>query len=537
LDNDSKNEAAIFGPNFNGIDLVELNGFRLSTTPELEQNVFRDVALIDFNNDDYVDIVAVDILSNSLNFIENYSDYEIAEKRKITFNEPLFNVKQMFYNSDNFVDLAVSKEGGIEILLGDSVYSCSQKTKFNYGFTPGKFEIDDFNQNGFKDIAVVNKLNNQITIDLFNQDSHNTINYVLNGISDMKYLKNKMSSSILLLSKNGIIQKINSKHKWGRDFNYSVGGNPKLIYVKPSLSNNDKIIVADQKNNSVTILNKDKNGIFTKINEDKFVNVNTDFCWSPKTNLFAGYTVKNRLIEIRSLEQKQKSASQQNFIYAANPIEQLMIDSTDNFISLQKLNNELLYQKISLDSGQYKSKTPILLDTAVTSVMLNKPNDFYYWQKVNGNMKFFNVKNNVKREIISFVSVQDSNLKTIIVNRLRKNVHESVVSIFHQNGKEQLILFNGKIRTQFKIANNFLNDSKWDKHCFLFFIDKEKGHYLFVKKANFIQKFKMDFLNKSLYLADEIETQNIIDFFIQNFSGKLYLVYTTSDNLIKFKRI
>ncbi len=537
LNNDSKNEAIIFGPNFNGIDLVELNGFRLSITPELEQNVFRDVALIDFNNDDYEDFVAVDILNSSINFIENYSDYEIAEKRKITFNEPLFNIKQMYYNNDDFVDLAVSKEGGIEILLGDSVYSYSQKVKFNYGFTPGKFEINDFNQNGFKDIAIVNKLNNEVIIDLYNKDSHDAINYFLDGITDMKYLKNKINNSILLLSKNGVIQKIGSENKWGKDFNFSVGGNPKFIYVKRSSSTNDKIIVADQINNSVSILNKDESGKFTKIIKDKFVNANSSFCWSPKTNLFAGYTINNRLIEIRSLEQKQKSPSQQNFIYTANPIEQLMIDSSDNFISLQKFNNKLFFQEISLDSSQYKSNVPVLLDTSVTTVMLNKPNDMYYWQRSNGKLRFISFKNNVKKEIVSITSVQDSNSNTVIIDRLRKNIKESIVTILHQNGKEQLILFNGKNKTVFKITNSFLSDLKIDKHSFWFFIDKNKGHYLYVKKANIVQKYKMDFLNKSLYLADEIETQNIIDFFIQDFSGKLYLVYTTSDNLIKFKRI
>lgn len=537
LNGDMKNEAIIYGPNFNGLAIIQNNGYRLKVKNILEQNVFREITQLDFNQDGIDDLVAIDIMNNSLKFIENFSE-DFVEGREISFDAQLSSVKKIFFDDDEFADLAVAKEGGIEILLGDSVYSFTENYVYNFNFFPESFEFDDFNNNGFKDIALINKIGNEIIVGLNGKDSYNSILYHFDGIVDLKYLKNANINALLLLSKKGKIEKLNKQKKWNRSFTYSIGGKPNKIGIKRSIDgSDDKILFTDLKENDISILYKNKKGDFTRIIKEKFINPITDFSFSRKTNLIAGYSVNNRLIEIRAIVTKQKANANQNFIYTAYPIEKLLIDSTDSFYTLLKSKTNLFFQKISLDSGQYKTKPPVLLDTSVTSVMANGINDFYYWQKTNEAVKFLNKKENLSNEIFSFTSQEKDKIKTIIVDKERKNKSESILTLIHQNGKEELLLFDGTNKRRFKIKSPFLFDNNFDSSNFWYNVNKNKEHFLFVKKNNLVQKYKMDFPSQTLVLYKDIQTKNIQNYFIDNFFGKLFIVYTTSDNFIEFKRI
>ncbi len=538
LNKDYKNKALIHGPNFNGIAILENSGYRLKATTRLEQNVFKEIAQVDFNQDGSDDLIAIDVMNNSLKFIENFSNNELVEGREIEFNEPLNSIKRIFYDSDEFVDLAVAKEGGLEILMGDSVFSYTSSIKLNYNFNPESFEIEDFNRNKFSDIALLNKVEGKVVLEFNQNNLFNSLSYDFDGISDIRYLRNKNTNGLILLSKNGLIKIINSKNSWGSSFCFSVGGNPnKIFYQKSDFKKEDRIIFGDQKVNTVSILTKNSKGKFDQFTKERFSNPISDFTWSSKFDLLVGYKLKTRLIEVRSLDKNAKLTLNQNYIYSSNPVEQLLIDSSNSLITLQKNKDKLFFQKFNADSAQYKPSKAILIDTSITTVMLNSSNEYYYWQINDFLSQLIYTKGENKLTLFSSFLSEKDHISSVIIDKKRKNMAATVLSIFHQNDKEEIIVFDGKKKMQMKIKSKLLSDTKIDSDNFWFYTNKNREQFLFVKKENSVQKYVLDFAKKTCRLLNNLKTERIQDYFVENFAGKLYLVYTTSDNCIKFKKI
>ncbi|MBK7104258.1 MAG: hypothetical protein IPH62_03140 [Ignavibacteriae bacterium] len=537
INNDSKNEAIVFGPNFNGFEILVAKGFTLTQQSALEENILREIIPLDFNQDGNSDLIGIDILNNSLKFLENYSNFNFTESREIPFTELLLSLKKVHYNNDDFTDLAITDVNGIKILMGDSVYSFSQNLKFNFDFVPTIYEIDDFNKNGFKDIAAVNSDENKAYVKL-NDINYNIINYSFDGITDLKYLKNKYVNAILLLSKKGLIKQIDSQRKWGKSFNYSISGMPNKIYYKKSGNSfESNFLITDKENSYVTNLSSTKNGIFSNQNLEKFVNDFSEISWSPKTKLITAFSQNERLIEIRSAERKSKNNSPQNFIYTTNPIQQVIIDSSDNIYTLQKDLDKLYLRKMEFEKDQYKIKSSVFIEANVIDQMINSINEIFYWQNLNGYLSFKNFKNGKKRELFNIKFAENEKPKVTIIDRLRKNNKESVLTIFHQKNSDQIILFDGKNTKQIKTKYSLFGNSTVDENNFWYSQDKRKNYILYFRKNNKVQKFKMDFTTRTIKHLADFSTENIIDYFIENFGGKLYLVYSSKENFIKFQRI
>lgn len=535
LDNDSENEAIIFGTNFNGFKILSLRGNNIVDESTYDNNIFREIIPLDFNQDGFSDLIGIDILDNSLKFLESYPDFTFNITRNIPFNKTLYSFQKIHYNNDDFIDLTVADGEGLKIMLGDSVYSFSQTLKFNFDFVPSIFEIDDFNKNNFKDIAAINFDSEQAYVKL-NDIKYLIINYEIDGITDLKYLRNKYVNSILILSKNGYIKQIGTIKDWENSFNYSIGGIPKKIFFKKSGNKfESQLIISDIENNYATTITLDKKGNFANQNVEKFVNDFNQISVSPVSNMLAAFTKYERLIEIRSAERKPKSKNQ-NFIYAANPVEEMFIDSTDNFYTLQKSNAGLYYTKMEFDKDQYKNRFSTFIDTSVVEQILNSPNDLFYWQNVSGNFSLKNYRNKSYRTIISKKINQTNKPKVTILDRTRKNIVESIFSILHFSDYELIILYDGKTTRQIK-SKNVLFKAMFDESNYWYYQDKRKNYILYFKKDNKVQKFKLDFANNTVNLLADYPTPKIIDYSIENFDGQLYLVYTASDKSIKFQRI
>ncbi|MBI1931973.1 MAG: hypothetical protein HYS24_05490 [Ignavibacteriales bacterium] len=535
LDNNSENEAIISGTNFKGFKILSLKGNKIIEESSYDKNIFREIIPLDFNQDGFTDLIGIDILNNSLKFMESYPDYAFNESRDISFNKTLYSFKKVHYNNDDFIDLAVADGDGLKIMLGDSVYSFSQTLKFNFDFIPSIFEIEDFNKNNFKDIAAINFDTEQAYIKL-NDIKYLVINYEIEGITDLKYLKNKYANSVLILSKNGYLKQLGALKDWRNSFNYSIGGIPKKIYLKKSGNKlESQIIISDIENNFATILTLDKKGNFSNQNVEKFVNDFNQISISPVSNMLAAFTKYERLIEIRSAERKPKTKNQ-NFIYAANPVEEILIDSTDNFYTLQKSNAGLYYTKMEFDKDQYKNRFSTFIDTSVVEQILNSANDMFYWQNVSGSLSLKNYRNKNYRTIISKKINQTDKPKVTILDRSRKNSQESILSILHFSDYELIILYDGKTTKQIR-TKNILFKALFDESNYWYYQDKRKNYILYFKKENKVQKFKLDFNTDSVSRLADYLTPKIIDYSIENFEGQLYLIYTATDKSIKFQKI
>ena len=192
LNKNGKNEALIFGNNFNGIQHITNNGYKLENFELNIENVYSDIILQDFNQDDLEDLIAVDVIKNSISFLENNEFSGFVPIREIEFDESLFSIEVLDYNNDNFTDLIVAKENGLEILLGDSVYSYTKQSEFKTPFTSSQFILADLNKDSTYDLFKINSLGDQLVMysNIFKEKE--PINIEFGGISFIKFSKRKI---------------------------------------------------------------------------------------------------------------------------------------------------------------------------------------------------------------------------------------------------------------------------------------------------------------------------------------------------------
>ncbi len=102
LDQNGKNEALIFGNNFNGIQQITNNGYRLENSELNNENVYSDIVIKDFNQDDLEDLIAIDVIKNSISFLENTEFNGFIPIRGIEFDESIYSIESLDYDNDSF---------------------------------------------------------------------------------------------------------------------------------------------------------------------------------------------------------------------------------------------------------------------------------------------------------------------------------------------------------------------------------------------------------------------------------------------------
>ena len=365
LNKNGKNEALIYGNNFNGIEIVRSNGYLLNSETLITEDVFSDIVIEDFNQDENDDIIAVDVLNNKLTFFENTELLEFVVNREILFEESIFSLEKTDFNMDSFTDLALIKDSGVKILNGDSVYSYSDWFNYSFEFTPDKIIIDDLNSDKKNDIIASNKIESQL---LYISDLKNNVNpvkYSLNAISDIRNFTKNKTKFLIALSKNGEFQIISSKIGWGKSFNYKVGGIPNKIYsAKDKKSNSSYLLIENQMDNSIDILGIDSKGRFNNLQKTTFFNDFEKFRFTPSFSNIIGYNSKKRLLEIISTVDVNIEKNH-NYIYTKYPIEYMNVGSDEKLNIVEINNNKLFFETISNRNKIYESDTLVFIDSLV----------------------------------------------------------------------------------------------------------------------------------------------------------------------------
>ncbi len=536
LNLDGKNEALIFGDNFDGIELVTNNGYRLTSNTIVTDAVIKDIDTIDFNHDQKIDLVAIDLLHNSIKFYENLENMTFAQGREIFFDETISTFERTYFNNDEFIDLIVAKETGFEVLLGDSVLSFSNRVNITNLFPPNKFLIDDINQDSTKDIITFNILNN--TVNVKSLDSNfSSINYFLNGISDIKVVSDSTDKSLVLLSSKGKIQTIDSKEKWGSSFSFSIGG--KINKIDCSLGNNWKIgnlFTLDHLENSLKIINVNSSGKFESIVQANFVNTVSTFTRSIDNKILVGYLQKNRLIEVLFKEPGERMFTKRNYIYSTYPIDNLFINENKDIMVVSSVNDSLFFQQFEISENEYKPLDAVKIDSLTLCYNYNE-NGLFYWTK-KGNMIELNKLFNNEKGVLSSYNYVGGNIDSamIIVKQYESDIYP-ILTIIKSSEKEKILYYNGTKILEVSIGDILLgNDLKRSKISFLYI--PEKGKYIILSNSNqgVIKFFKFDFENNTLKPYKSIEAEFVSDYLVQQFFENIYLIYTDSENnIINFK--
>lgn len=526
---DGKNEALIFGNNFNGLKLIRNEGYKLYSETLLEQSLFNDLVIMDFNQDENDDIILIDVLNNSIKFLENSEDNYFVTSREINKEETILTIDGIDFDEDGFKDLIIGNEKGIEILEGDSVYSFSSSGSIKNEYPVDNFIISDFNTDNKFDLALINKSAGSLDI-TFNFDSDmEKLEYPFAGISDFKILRKQDKSLLLSLSDNGYFKILSNINNYGKDFAFSAGSSANKITLYNSETNSPNLVFNTSIDNYVSLLNITSNAEIKTLYQTQLLQNYSEFACTQDMQTIIGFDLGSRLLEFVSVNKNRDKELMrlQSFVYTEFPIMNLVVDSENVIQILEREKKELYNSLIKKVDGNYQNSVHTLIDSNVVDAFIKRNGNILYWKNKNQKLYFKSFANGEYKNIIEYALTDTSKIQTFI----QGDKHSSLIFTYFKIGNTVKFY----ILEKDKISEFALNEKKnvqLIKGNIQIFTDSDDKKFLYAYNNELFELniFEIEKGKKLLSHYNTFEGISINDYFIDRILGKSYLVYTSSEN-------
>lgn len=161
---DNRNEAIVYGKNFLGISLLRIDNFILKEERIADEGVFPFIETVNFDYDNFTDLLAYETLSNNLIFFQNNNGVSLSEVRRMRLP---FNPQKMAvgdFNGDRFIDVAFIYDNEFTYFAGDSVSSFERNQPHMLSFTPSDFFAYDLNNDSYPDLLFITEADSSLYI-------------------------------------------------------------------------------------------------------------------------------------------------------------------------------------------------------------------------------------------------------------------------------------------------------------------------------------------------------------------------------------
>jgi hypothetical protein len=388
---DGKLEAVVVGTALDGMKILRSNGNKFFESDDIKGKVFSTAAFIDLNYDSYMDIAAVDVISNSVVLYSNSGIGDFEESRSINIGEDIKQFRSEDFNSDGFPDLAYIKEGVLQIICGDSVSSFRKKITLPVEIPIDKYSVLDFNGDGYNDVAFLNETSGSLFISFakaVNQFYQPILYIKKTGLCDIISYVDRSGRKLVALSKDGKIFLINTVSFQDEQFSISLGELP--VSIQSFDYNNDNykdIAFIDAGSNSLKIGLSERRNLFRAYFNISLSSHPTNFIvddFNKTSKTFFCYTKGDRAIEVIRYNFSNQT-SQKIVLYASYPIADVKIlrDRLLDRINISALTKERgkLYLQ-NLEVKDFHLVTSGILGVAMNSleacVNLGVYKDIYY---------------------------------------------------------------------------------------------------------------------------------------------------------------
>ncbi len=535
LNNDGKNEALIYGNNFDGLSVVKNIKQNLIVTKLIEHVVIKALCLIDLNQDNYKDIILLDMLNNSLKFYENFATDKLNFNREIKFATQVQNMQTANFNDDNFDDIILSKKNNVEILYGDSVYSFSKTKIINKNLNDYNFLISDLNSDKKPEIIYPDKSSNNLTIsysDFLYKDENK---YFLNNISAFYLLSDSTNKKLFQLSSSGKIFILSSKITDKNNFNFSIGGKPEIIKIQNKTPKGSvKLWVYNSFDKNINILKTKSLGYFSENKKIRFYNPISNLIIKNQ-NQIIGFQKKSRLLEIvfnKKLQMKHW------FIYSSKPLLKIRFDKKNNFVALEKENGILYKENFYFKKNKFTSGKLHTIDTAVIKAEIKNGNKVFYWKQTEKELRLCKFAQN-KTGILLKIPVKDSvSFEPSFIKDENDNVIYATLKT--KNNLFAYTLFTKK-RNKYKIDIGKFYPRSLNKKDIQFYYDKKKHKaniFYLDRNSNKLLRLTLDKKKKEFKNKTQITIKHAGNFFVDKILGKMYFVYANlENNCLSFREI
>ncbi|MCU7491339.1 MAG: VCBS repeat-containing protein [Ignavibacteria bacterium] len=505
INSDGHEEILLYGEAFNGLSIIYRNQGRLREKKILNGKIYSHAVWTDLNHDSYPDIIAVELVTNSLKFLYNNSRGEFYEAREMKGRGKITSLLAYDFNLDGLQDIIAVQGNGIYILYGDYVSSFNKTQTIATDFRPDEVVISDFNRDGLNDIAYLDRSRSVVSAAFSRENGSffREINYLARqGISHIAPYYSKFLTGLLSLDSGGKLYLISSLSVIKDNVSLSLGASPSDISYFDA-GNNDIIdlCAVDRFRPALNIMLRDKSGIPSHYYSVDLVEACTNLeIYDKKTyeKTFYCYTRGKRLIQAVTVNFKYNRISKNNF-YAAGPIFDLKAidgqgaDRTKLFAALIS-NGNLRLEVFDYVNYKYASLISKTLETGTADAKIDQysPFSIFYWKEGKGCFYF----------------------KKLILDRELKQ-------------QKYLNEFTLKSKVPAWITGDILNQDEGSSANFIF---DSNNYYAFISNINKNVKFKL----KGSFSAFKIRNSNMLSLGEVRFNGlKKLLVYNDADRTLE----
>ena len=544
IDLNGTKEILVSGSGFDGLSILFKAGNNIGEKKVITGTSYSNAVFSDLNNDGFVDIVAFNILDNSLQLFFNNTNGDFRLRRTIQFNQQINQLQTLDVDKDGFRDIVYSINNRIEILFGDFQTSFEKKKSIQLYEMPSKIISGDFNKDGISDLACI-AFPDKLILFFGKQEGnfYDGITYLKSVfINSIVKFSLEKTDNIVCLLESGELKFVSKLIHF--ESNMELVPSVKAGAVKKFDYGNDAIPdigFIDEYDNSLRMLISSKEGIpsvyysFPLVEDHKEILVDELFKFK-KT--FYCYTKGTPLLEVirynfsaNKLNRKQLYAPGEVFDVTLQRVDSTFVNvfvvyAKDSKLYLGKFENRDL-------SVTFKEYPFIDRNVSQAQIFIDNNPKIYYWKADGSSMQFkmAEVKTG-PNDYTNYFEVQRSDSLNINLfgADFLSNEYPSMVSLVRNyNQNYSIILTSGKVMVRNLVFNPASDDiDKFNRGKFSetsikgiinFTVNTENGSGIY--KMIYNEK------NKTYLIRRMLDAKDVSDYFFARLDKfNYYLVYS-----------
>lgn len=547
VDLNGMDEILVSGSGFDGLSILFRADGGVGESKIVTGTSFSDAIFIDLNDDGYNDVLAFNILENSLQFFINNTSGIFRLSRSIQYSEKISLLQNQDLNLDGFQDIVYFVGNRIEILSGDAQALFKKKSSIQMDVKPTAIHFGDFNEDKLIDIAfsiAKNKLS--VIFGKNRAEFHERITYFENPLlSASTKFKFGKAINIACILESGELVVIKSEKVLGTDMNIATaiqaGAVKKFNYANDDIPD---ISFIDEYDKSLKLLLNNREGIPLSLysipvaDDHKEILVDEFF----KTRkIFYCYSRGLPLLEVFRYDFSTGKHNRKQ-LYAPGDILDVAFQRIDSafvniFVAYNK-NSKLYLGKFENRELSITFREFPFIDRNVSSAELFIKDEpvVYYWKSERDSLQFKSarIKSGPNVYQTYFEILKSKEIKTNLYGADNySNEYPTVVSLVQNETENYLLVIAAD---KFSLSNKLFRTSEEDKTEFgRGFLGETsiKGIINFTVNSsddNYINKMVYSENEKTYSLSQMFAAENVSDYFFARLDRKNYfLVYSNKE--------
>lgn len=545
VDLDNSNDYLISGEAFEGLSIISERNNQLVEKKLSKNHSFLDAFFFDINGDEYIDILAYDLISQNLFFIYNKDGERFQIERKLYINQNVNKFQIIDINFDGYKDLIFSTDNGLLIYFGDNLSVFNQSILIRTSSAISNFTVGDFNHDGNFDIICHSSSGNYLSV-LFAKNSNDFFEEIIfdfeSQIDELIPFFSRFIYGVASISKNGRIKIVSEFASFNKDVNLIYGIKPFGLQTF-DLNNNSllDLIFIDRFDNKLKFILRNNRGIPSELFQLDLKGVHSEIFIIRKSAteiILYCYSLNERLIEIIEID-FTSFRLKKNFVYAEGKIQDLWssnVNGSGEIKILYSKGNELNYGilKLSLDKKYNLIKYPLVTDNFLSANILSEnENKILYWNKSDSSYTLNSVNylfdSKQEKKLYSIDVKEDIKLFNSIPKQVKN--YDYFSSLMQISDKKYLLIFsrdlNVLIKSELLTNHSLLSERPLisDNEGFLYFYDSELNQIfriIYVKRlSKLIIKTVFKDVNAAKFAVTKLDKKNKHLIFIDSYDQKI----------------